>query len=195
MIWNSCQNCFFSSIGNCFVWLKSGLLVPMTSKSSAFSLDQSEYFFQCLLFYLNWGFVTNRYPTIVQESQLCSYLAYLEKKSFGRAIKSTQNYGKCTHLFIHPACSQHAMGQAFPTGILIISCLKFCQLVMRLLTRICHPLMTYQLNADLLWMTNSSRARAIFIIFIYTTMTYHIQKNVGWNDNPRACQVNFKDAS
>lgn len=47
---------------------------------------------------------------------------------------------------------------------------------MRLLMRIGHPAMTYQLNADLLWMTNSSRARTIFIILIYTTMTYYIQK-------------------
>lgn len=48
---------------------------------------------------------------------------------------------------------------------------------MRLLMKIGHPV-TYPLNADLLWMTNSSRARTIFIILIYTAMTYYIQKNV-----------------
>lgn len=42
-----------------------------------------------------------------------------------------------------------------------------------------HPMMGYQLNADPCWIHNSSRARTTFIILIYTTMTYYVEKNVG----------------
>lgn len=46
----------------------------------------------------------NRYPTLAQESLVFIFWisAKKKKKSFGKEIKAIQNYGKFTHIFIHP---------------------------------------------------------------------------------------------